>query len=251
MAVRVTERPARLLVLALWCAVVLLGIVGVAAAIGRGAFPADLGSRVEPLRRQLLESLDRYDPFALQRAAELQHLDGRFGAHPVLTLLHVLPGGLFLALAPFQFSARVRSRHLRLHRWSGRVLMVLAFLAMIPAFYFGLLMPYGGPREALAIGLFGGLFVVAMTRAFVAIKGRQIARHREWMIRAFAIAIGISTVRVIGALLDVALTPAGFGPQDVFVLSVWSGWLATLGGAEAWIRYTRPRPPSELRVRPG
>ncbi len=61
------------------------------------------------------------------------------------------------------------------------------------------------------------------------------------MIRAFAIAIGISTIRVVGGVLDIFLTPAGYGQQELFVLSFWSGWLLTLGAAELWIRYTRPR----------
>ena len=59
------------------------------------------------------------------------------------------------------------------------------------------------------------------------------------MIRAFAVAVGIATVRVVGMVLDVALTPAGVGPADVFVLSLWTGWTVTLAGAEGWIRYTR------------
>jgi hypothetical protein len=61
------------------------------------------------------------------------------------------------------------------------------------------------------------------------------------MIRVFAIAIAISTVRVVAGVLDVALTPAGFRPPDLFVVSLWTGWVITLGVAELWIRYTRPR----------
>jgi hypothetical protein len=102
-------------------------------------------------------------------------------------------------------------------------------------------MPYGGLGEATAIAFFGGLFVVAVGRAFVAIRKHQVARHREWMIRAFAIAIGISTVRVVGAVFDFALTPTGLRPPALFALSLWTGWGVTLGAGELWIRYTRPR----------
>ena len=95
--------------------------------------------------------------------------------------------------------------------------------------------------KAIAIALFGGLFLTAISRAFIAIRRHQVARHREWMIRAFAIAIGVSTVRVVGAVFDVTLTPAGIRPPQIFVLSIWVGWVITLGAAEAWVRYTRPR----------
>jgi len=46
-------------------------------------------------------------------------------------------------------------------------------------------------------------------------------------------------MRVIGSVLDIALTPAGLRPPAL-VLSLWTGWVITLGVAEFWIGYTRP-----------
>jgi uncharacterized membrane protein len=223
-------------------------MIGVSAALGRGAFPADFTTRADPFREQLLRALHREDPFLLQRAGELSLVDSRFAAHPFMTLLHVLPGGLFLMLAPLQFSSRIRSRHIWFHRWSGRLLVVTAFVTASAGLYFGLLMPYGGPLEMAAIAFFGGLFLTAVSKAFVAIRRHQVARHREWMIRALAVALGISTVRVVAIALDVALTPARVGPPMVFALSLWMGWALTVGVAELWIAYTRPRAQS-LAVR--
>lgn len=230
---------------AVWGGIVLLVAIGVTAAAGRATFPADLATRLDPVRARLLDALDRDDPFAPQRPAELARFDSPFATHPALTLLHVVPGGLFLALAPLQFWRRLRARHRQLHRWSGRVLVLAALVSTLSALYFGLLMPYGGRVEAVAIALFGGLFLASLARAVVAIRRGQVERHREWMIRAFAIAIGISTVRIVGAALDIALAPSGWHPRDTFVTSVWTGWLATVAAAELWIAYTRPRAPSE------
>lgn len=238
MDVRPTPGVARL---CLWSAVALLTLVGVTAAAARATFPADLAARAEPVRALLLASLDLTDPRAAERPGEVARFDGVFARHPRLTLLHVVPGGLFLALAPLQFSSRLRDRHRRMHRWTGRVLVPAAGLSVLPGLYFGLRMPFGGRTEALAIALFGGLLLVALARAVVAIRRGQVACHREWMIRAFAVAIGISTVRVVGAVFDVTLTPLGVGPREVFVLSVWTGWITTLGAAELWIAHTRPR----------
>ena len=229
---------------ALWCGVVLLVLIGVAAAIARAVFLDDAGAQLEPFRQQLLSALQRNDPFWAERREELRRFDGRFAAHPLLTLLHVLPGGILLTLAPFQFSRRIRSRHIQFHRWSGRVLIVTTFVVVLTALYFGVLAPYAGRNEVIATVLFGGFCLAAVCRAFLAIRRRQVARHREWMIRAFAIAIGISTIRVVGGVFDMVLTPAGYRSQEIFVLSFWTGWLITLGAAELWIRYTRPRSPS-------
>lgn len=194
------------------------------------------------MRRQVLETLHLNDPFADQWPAELARVDGRFAAHPLLIVMHSVAGGLFLLAAPLQFSARIRRRHLRWHRWSGRVLLVLGVPFVLTGMFFGVLMPYGGPGEVVLIALIGSLFLTAASRAWLAIRRREVARHREWMIRVFALAISISTVRVVAAVLDPALTPAGFHPRTIFVISIWTGWCLTLGVAELWIRRTRLPP---------
>jgi uncharacterized membrane protein len=234
------NQPPAFVIFALWCGVALLVIVGVGAVIGRGVFPSDFATRADPVRERVLAAFHREDPLVARRAEELDQFDGRFADNPVLTRLLILAGGIFLILAPLQFSSRVRSRHIQLHRWSGRFLMAAAFVAALAGLYFGLRMPYGGLGEVTAIVFFGLLFMVAVGRAFVAIRRHQVARHREWMIRAFAIAIGISTVRVVGAVFDFALTPVGLRPPDLFALSLWTGWAVTLGAGELWIGYTRP-----------
>jgi uncharacterized membrane protein len=237
----VLREPPAPVVRVLWLGVVVLVILGTIAAVGRGVFPADLARRSDPVRQRALSSFHQKDPFLSQRPAELDRFDARFGARPLTTMLHVLPGAFFLVLAPLQFSPRIRDRHLRFHRWSGRVLLLVAVPATLTGLYFGLRMPYGGAAESAAITVFGGLFLFFLTRAFIAIRRGQVARHREWMIRAFAIAIGVSTVRICAALFDVTLTPAGLRPPHLFALSLWTGWAATLAAGELWIRYTRPR----------
>jgi uncharacterized membrane protein len=230
-----------LLTRAAWCAVGLLTALGIVAAVGRGVFVADLATRAEPLRQETMRALHRDDPYALERTEEARQFDRQFAAHPVAAWLHVVPGGIFLTLALVQFSSRVRSRHIGFHRWSGRVLIFLALIIVSSALYFGVLMPYAGRGESTAIVLFAGLFFADIIRGFVAIRRGEVARHREWMIRAYAIAIGISTVRVVMLVFDIALAPAGFRLPEVFVLSIWVGWAISVGAAEIWIRYTRRR----------
>lgn len=225
----------------LWCAVVLLVAIGVAASVGRCVFLPDFVARMEPVRQDILQRLGIHDPYVLERAAAQVRFDGRFAAHPRATLLHIVPGGLFLLFAPLQFSSRVRNRHLTFHRWSGRLLALAAVTAASTGLYFGLLMPFAGTHESLPIALFGGLLLYSTSKAVVAIRSRQVARHREWMIRAFALALAISTVRIVGAVLDLTLTPAGLAPGPAFVVAIWTGWVITLVAAELWIRYTRSR----------
>ncbi len=111
----------------------------------------------------------------------------------------------------------------------------------ISGLYFGVVMPFAGITEAVTIVIVSALFLTAVCKAYLAIRRREIARHREWMIRVFAIALGISTVRVVALIVDIWLTPAGFRPPELFVLSICIGWSLTIGAAELWIRQTRPR----------
>ncbi len=226
-------------------AIALLTTVGIAAAVGRAMHPEDLTAVVtrvaDPVRAKVFAALGLEDPLLAERPAEVARVDSRFAAHPRTTLLHVVPGGLFLLIAPLQFSSWIRRRHVRFHRWSGRFLVLIAVVSTVPGLFFGLVIPYAGLVESAAIALFGGLFLVALVRAVLAIRRGEVARHREWMIRAFAVALAIATVRVVAIALDIALTPAGIRPPALFALSVWTGWVLTVGAAELWILATRSR----------
>ena len=226
----------------LWCAVGILATIGVAAALNRAVFTADGAARADPVRERVLRRFARTDPFIDERAAELDRFDGRYARHPIAAMLHVVPGALFLAGVTLQFSSRLRRRHIRIHRWSGRVLIAAAVIGTVPAFYFGVFDPYGGLAESIPVGLFGTMFLLSLATAFVAIRKHEVARHREWMIRAFALALGISIVRLVSVAADLALTPAGIRQPVLFVLSIWVGWAMAVAGAEWWIRLTRLNP---------
>ncbi|MEX2272862.1 MAG: DUF2306 domain-containing protein [Vicinamibacterales bacterium] len=222
-----------------YAAVALLVAIGVVAGIARTVYLDDLGRRAEPVRLRALETRGVVDPRAAQRALEVAVIDDRFASHRAATLLHVLAGTLFLGLAPLQFSSRIRGRYIALHRWSGRLLLVTGILTTIAGMYFGVLMPFAGVPEAIVIGLVGTFFLFAISTAFMAIRRRDVARHRAWMIRAFAVAMGISTVRLVSIPLDLAMTSRGFSTRTIFVLSLWLGWILTAAGAEVWLAYTR------------
>ena len=177
-------------------------------------------------------SSDRYREYE----ADVMSFSGKYYEHRLATFLHVLPGALVLLLVPLQFSSRVRSRYISVHRWSGRLILLAVIPLAFSGFFFGA-MPFAGPLETLATVVFGGLFLLAAARAFVAIRQRDIGRHREWMIRMLAVAIGIETIRVVDLLLVGALEMSA---RSAFAISIWLGWILTVGAAELWILNTRP-----------
>jgi hypothetical protein len=56
-----------------------------------------------------------------------------FLKNPTIVALHVVLGGVYLALAPFQFVKRIRSRHPDYHRWVGRLLVAVGLVAGVTA----------------------------------------------------------------------------------------------------------------------
>ncbi|HMH24942.1 MAG TPA: DUF2306 domain-containing protein [Puia sp.] len=163
--------------------------------------------------------------------------DTGFGKHPVITFLHILPGALFMILGPMQFMPGVRSRSDYFHRRSLRVFLVCAYIVGFSALIMPFVMlPIGGVNEAAGSILFALFFLVSLTKAWRYMVKKNLARHREWMIRAFAIGLAIATIRPIIGLF---FAFSGLPPQVFFGTAFWIGFTLHLITAETWINYTR------------
>ncbi|MGH9160100.1 MAG: DUF2306 domain-containing protein, partial [Vicinamibacteraceae bacterium] len=136
-------------------------------------------------------------PSALSGSAPL---DAAFIRYAPLTMLHILPGLIFVGLGPLQFVTTLRTRRPRLHRRVGRIVLVSGLVTGVTALAMTMQMAIGGATERAATVLFGLLFLFALGRAFVCIRRRQVVLHREWMIRAFSLGLAVATVRpIVGA----------------------------------------------------
>lgn len=159
--------------------------------------------------------------------------DSRYAVHPVTAYLHIGFGAVYLVGAPFQLSRRFRARHLRWHRWLGRVLVPAGLVAAIFGVAFGLLYPWGGAGEASATAVFGTWFAVALVLAFRAVRRGDVARHRRWMIRAFAVGLAVGSIRVWVGLFQ-AVGVLSF--RDAFALAFWLAFVLHALAAEAYLR---------------
>jgi Predicted membrane protein (DUF2306) len=94
----------------------------------------------------------------------------------------------------------------------------------------------GGANETAATTLFAVLFLVFLSLGAWNIWQRRIAQHREWMIRAFGVALGIATTRPIVGAFFIA---GRLSPHEFFGIAFWLGFSLTLLGAEVWIQRSR------------
>ena len=164
-------------------------------------------------------------------------VDIRYVRHPWITLLHIVPGLLFLTLAPLQFVARIQKRRIGLHRGLGRILAICAATSGLFALVANFRFPaFGGISTQAATVFFAAIFLFSLTKALRHIRKKEVALHREWMIRTFALATGTATVRIFLTLLPAL---SGLGLEDVFGASFWLGFGINLLVAEVWINHTR------------
>jgi hypothetical protein len=89
-----------------WGAVIFLAAIGSAVALRRMVHlvPVVIGGYRAPVVA------------ANPALAQLTALDDLFARYAIVTLVHIVPGLLFMVLGPWQFSATIRARHLRWHQ---------------------------------------------------------------------------------------------------------------------------------------
>src|SRR6266404_13755 len=218
---------------ALWCAVIFLAFIGVAVAVRRMVHLVPIVVR-------------GYHPPAVTSnpvAARFAALDDLFAHYPILTLVHIVPGLLFMVLGPLQFSSTIRARHLRWHRWSGRIFLSCGAVVGISALVMSFGMPaIGGINQAAATTLFASFFLFALCKAFWHIRRREIVLHREWMIRAFSVGLAVATIRPIIGIFFATSRFSGLTPHEFFGIAFWIGFVLHLMAAETWIHATLPGP---------
>ncbi|MGH3508074.1 MAG: DUF2306 domain-containing protein [Nocardioidaceae bacterium] len=161
----------------------------------------------------------------------------RYIQNPVLAYLHIGFGVVYLLGAPLQLAHRFRSRHYAVHRRLGKVLLGAGVVSGVFALAFGLPHAFGGLSEAIATAIFGSWFIACLVTAFVWIRRGDVVRHRRWMIRAFAVGLGVGTIRIwVGVF-----TIAGLELPDSFAVAFWVGFLLHVAAGELWLR-TTPHP---------
>ena len=166
---------------------------------------------------------------------QLMPTNPRIDASPTPVVVHVLGSAIYAIFGALQFSARLRRRHLNWHRRTGRIL-VGAGLAVagsglwMTLFYSGA--PGGGDLLWAIRLLVGSTMAAAIVLGFTAIRRRNIAAHRAWMMRAYALGLGAGTQAFTEGIGE-----ALFGTTDLSkAISLGSGWAINAVVAEWVIR---------------
>lgn len=136
--------------------------------------------------------------YALLPLGAAVHPDMRptFEAHDRLAIYaHVFGSAVALALGPFQFAQSLRAAHPALHRWSGRLYLGPGVLVGGVAGLFVAFNAYGGPIARAGFACLAVAWLVSGLEAYRAIRRADVASHRRWMVRNFALTFAAVTLR--------------------------------------------------------
>ncbi len=150
---------------------------------------------------------------------------------------HALFGGIALLLGPLQFHPRVQ-RRAALHRRIGLTYVTMAMLVGAVGVYMAVF-SYGGIVTHLGFGFLGALTLLTTSAALRYAKAGDYRKHREWVMRSFAMIFAAPTQR----LWLITLMVANQGDFDfAYPWSSWLCWVVNLAVAEWLIARDRKRP---------
>lgn len=158
---------------------------------------------------------------------------------PLSWFLHALAGVAFGIAGPLNFVRALRRRFDRLHRVAGWVFFGSGLVLGLTALSLLLTVePQRTPVVDIARGVFGLALIVSIAMAATAIRRRDIATHRAWVIRAYAVGMGLGTVALVFFPIYVVTgaPPEGLASDILFVGS----WALNVGLAEWVIHRTTP-----------
>ncbi len=119
----------------------------------------------------------------------------RYAPVPWLMFLHGIPAALALALGVFQFSSRLRQRHLQAHRVMGRIYVASAVIGALVAIVVAIKLPI--PSLFMASLIQSGGWLITTGTALYCVRQGKIQQHKEWMMRGYPFAMVFIVNRVI------------------------------------------------------
>jgi len=160
----------------------------------------------------------------LGERAYVAELAPSFRARALTVMVHTLFGPIALTLGLVNLLPAMRQRRWRLHRWLGRIYLVssivLAGAGLSLSFHAA-----GGPGPRAAFGLLALATIGASLAGYRHIRAGDVRRHREWMLRSYALVFAAVTLRIWMPILVTAY-------QGQFVPAYrWSAWLCWVPNA--------------------
>ena len=153
---------------------------------------------------------------------------------PLAVSAHLAGGLVALAVGAWQLNAWLRDRVIALHRWMGRTYVAGVLVGGLGALRMAVVSEEGWITH-VGFGLLAVAWLFTTGRGYLAIRSRDEARHRRWMIRSYSLTFAAVTLRIY---LPLGLA-AGISFATAYQAISFVSWVPNLLLAEWWVRRTR------------
>src|SRR5579884_4099744 len=158
---------------------------------------------------------------------------GHFSELLPLLQVHAGAGAVALLIGPWQFPAWLRNRHPGWHRWLGRVFLLAVAASSVVGLVLSFHSQEGWPTH-LGFSLLAAIWFVTACMGYSTARERRFRVHREWMVRAFALALAAVTLRIELPLMLIAHVSF----HAAYITVSWLCWVPNLIAAEWWLAST-------------
>ena len=147
---------------------------------------------------------------------------------------HIFSSCVVLACGLFMFSHVVLAKWSRVHRYVGRLYVLLILALSAPS---GLVMAVyanGGFWAQLSFVILTGLWWWFTYMGYVTARLRDFAAHKRWMMRSYALTLSAITLRIAQMILHGYFH---FDPVSQYIFVSWGSWTVNLLVIEGFLRW--------------
>lgn len=158
----------------------------------------------------------------------VQHILSSF---PYVSSIHFIGGAIAIVVGALQFSTRIRTRFIVLHRYMGKTYVVAILFSGIAGFILAI-NSVAGPFAQIGFALMALTWLITTGYGYVAVRRKQISGHKQWMMRSYSVTLAGITLRLY---LGVGLA-AGLSFPDIYPYLAWLCWVPNLVLMELYLR---------------
>ncbi len=133
---------------------------------------------------------------------------------------HIILGGIALLIGWIQFHQKFRERNLNRHKQIGRVYVFSVLLSSLAGIYIGFFAT-GGIISSLGFISLGIGWFFTTVMSFLAIKNKELAKHKNLMLYSYALCFAAVTLRLWLPLLSFLFGDFLFA----YKITAWLCWI--------------------------
>jgi uncharacterized membrane protein len=161
------------------------------------------------------------------------HRHAFHGLYRIAFYAHIITSPIVLLMSLALLNDRLRKRYLTLHRYLGRVHIVLLLLFALPSGGVMALRSFAGWPAGVSFVILTVITAICAILGVYHARHRRFDRHRRWMLRTFALLVSAVVLRLIS---NVPVYLGMDNPELAYTITSWCSWLLPLAICELYLR---------------